>query len=221
MAITIDLDRELHKLRDGKVDWSEFARETAPAWDALAGNLRKRWGRDCAGAVGQEDVVQELLLGAWDSLTQWDPKRGPTLKKYVVWCACNKAKRTLHKARGAILHGSPDRNPSRAAIAENRLRKSNQNSHTADPFESLMGRMAPVAPEQEQVLVVDAIVQSARNSFERSALETLMTTGDADKAAESLGQRQGSRRLRIKNKTAARRVVRDAAERALAALGGA
>lgn len=80
-------------------------------WGRLAGDLLNRW--PAPGWVDKEDVVQELLIGAYEKIWEFQPDRGVKIGRYVVWNAVDKAKKKIHKWRGAKLHGSSDRNRSR------------------------------------------------------------------------------------------------------------
>ena len=96
--------------REGAMPFGTFARTTAHRWQRLAHTLLRRWPGPYA--VDEEDVAQELLLGAWLALPRWQPQGAP-LERFVVWQAMAQAKAWLHRQRAANQHGSRDRNPSR------------------------------------------------------------------------------------------------------------
>jgi len=108
----LTLDGALHRLREGQLSFTDFATYTHNHWHRLAVHLYRRWKPPTG--VDVEDVLQEVLLAAWQFVGTWDPEREVSLERYVVWNASDKAKKQLHKLRGAKLSGSSDRNPSRA-----------------------------------------------------------------------------------------------------------
>lgn len=100
----------LRALYEERITFERFVRETQQRWKRLAIYLRTRWKQPIWHSL--EDVVQELLLGAWKCIKRFDPTRGTTLERYVVFNAVDVAKKACHRARGAKLSGSADRNPS-------------------------------------------------------------------------------------------------------------
>jgi RNA polymerase sigma factor (sigma-70 family) len=93
-------------------DWDRFARESDSYWKALARHLRRRW--DVPEAVEEDDVKQELLLGAIRSVEKYDPERGDAWT-YVRWRAEREARRWLNKQRQAKRYSDcgPSRYPLR------------------------------------------------------------------------------------------------------------
>jgi DNA-directed RNA polymerase specialized sigma24 family protein len=83
----------------GAVGFDEFARATRAHWGAIARKLHRKW--KVPAWLGAEDIEQELLLAAWVSAPRFDPARGHTAKAYLVFHACDKAKKAIHKARGS------------------------------------------------------------------------------------------------------------------------
>lgn len=117
---TSNLEKMLWQLRDGKIDFGAFVLGTRTEYRAMAAYLLRRW-------VGpewftQDDLEQELYLETWHHVwgyvgeknghVDYEPGRGVTLSRWVVYGAMGKAKRELHKARGVTISGSPDRKPS-------------------------------------------------------------------------------------------------------------
>ena len=138
-----------------------------------------------------DDLTQELYLGAWIMLfgpKQFDPSRGVKLSKYVVWNAMSHAKRSLHKARGAQLHGSADCNP----------------SHIEKPFtafdrddregESFVDLLVAEEPRADQVMImmetrgeaIERAMRACSTSRERVAIIALDMGGSVDGAARVL-----------------------------------
>jgi DNA-directed RNA polymerase specialized sigma24 family protein len=104
----------LRALYEERITFTQFARETHLRWKRLAIYLRTRWKQPIWNGI--EDVIQELLEGAWRCLPKFDPTRGVTLDRYVIFNAVDRAKKSCHRARGAKLSGSADRNPSNLEI---------------------------------------------------------------------------------------------------------
>jgi len=91
----------LNKLRGGQLSFASFTHETHTEWERLANNLLARW--KAPSSVDVEDLVQELLLGAWIAVEKYDEARG-ALKPFVIWSAMNAAKRWLNVQRGVSSH---------------------------------------------------------------------------------------------------------------------
>jgi DNA-directed RNA polymerase specialized sigma24 family protein len=92
---------QLTAVYQNRLSFDRFAANTITTWRGIAAYLMRRWTPPVAVLI--EDVVQELLIGAWHRIPTWDPQRGP-IHRYVVWNACTVAKRWLHRQRGANLH---------------------------------------------------------------------------------------------------------------------
>lgn len=101
-------EAKLALVLDGRIKFDEFARAARGDFERMAAYLARRWVPP--SWCSREDLVQELMLGAW--LHVWsfyDPDADRSLARFVVYNAISHAKRALHKARGALLHGSADR----------------------------------------------------------------------------------------------------------------
>ena len=103
----------LGQVREGVDTFDSFARATSTRWKRLAHSLLRRW--PAGSTVDLDDLTQELLIGAWLAIPQWEEGR-QSLERYVVWNAMTDAKRWLHKQRGANLHGNPDKAESHFAV---------------------------------------------------------------------------------------------------------
>jgi DNA-directed RNA polymerase specialized sigma24 family protein len=102
-----EIEGPAFRLRDGRSTYGEFARETRERWVAMARWLMRRWR--VPGWVDVEDVVQELMIGAWRGCFEYQEGRGTrSLGGHVEYVATDKAKKRMHKWRGALLHGNPD-----------------------------------------------------------------------------------------------------------------
>ncbi len=105
-----NMDQDLEDYRTGKMTFDQLVRKTRPHWGRLAQYLMRRW-KTPTWVVDEEDLVQQMLEGAWIALREWDPARGTPLKAYVIWNSVDKAKKHLHVARKAKRRD--DRAPSR------------------------------------------------------------------------------------------------------------
>lgn len=103
------MDVHARQMWEGKITFAKFWELTASHWRGLAAMLMRRW--KAPEWVEREEIEQELMLGAWIAMTKYDPKRSADPAAYVVWNAVDKAKKKLHKIRGAVLHGNPDSAP--------------------------------------------------------------------------------------------------------------
>jgi hypothetical protein len=109
-GVVTNLERQLTQLVDGRITFTAFRNATRREYEKMATYLMRRWIPPSWCVL--EDVVQELYLGTWIWTWEWQDFRGPSLSRFVVFNAMAHAKRALHKARGAKLSGSQDRNPS-------------------------------------------------------------------------------------------------------------
>lgn len=116
-----NLENMLWLLRDGRVDFGAFVVATRTEYRAMARYLLRRW--PSPEWFSAEDAEQELYVETWRHVwgyagadggyVDFDPSRGVTLSRWVVYGAMGKTKRALHKARGVTISGSPDRKLSR------------------------------------------------------------------------------------------------------------
>lgn len=108
------MNEALNQLRDGMITFDDFARCTANDWNKLAGKMYVGWRRKLPVGVELNDLRQEMLVQAWIAATRtFEPERGVPLKSYVVFTACSKTLRWIHKQRGAKRRddSAPSRHP--------------------------------------------------------------------------------------------------------------
>src|ERR1700676_3294716 len=111
----MSFEMQLYDLLNGHITSDKFFRETAEIWLRMAKHLLRRW--KSPAWVDEEEIKQELMIGAWRCVWNFEPTHGVTLTRYVAWNAMDYAKKKLHRMRGAKLSGSADRNPSRYEIS--------------------------------------------------------------------------------------------------------
>lgn len=172
----------LLQVRDGLLSFDRFVAKTSSTWQKMATNLSYRW-RIPAG-VTADDICQEVLLGVWDSIHEWDSSRGVEIEQFVKWSARNRAKRWIHVQRGATYHPDRDRVESRFPM----LAKTDFDLETAE--------FATCESTQEQI--VDALyrVKSAVNSLSEECRDSgecadvmrcILVSGSIDRAIEASG----------------------------------
>lgn len=103
------MQAELEALRAGSISFEEFQSRTIDTWRRLAKYLLRRW--PSPAGVDVDDLVQELLLAAWNFAPRFDAKRGSSLRSFIVFNACDKAKKWLHQQRNA--YRRDDKSPGR------------------------------------------------------------------------------------------------------------
>ena len=106
-----DLSVELDRLAKNETTFDTFASRTRYDWERLAGSLLSRW----SAPIEVDDLRQAMLEAAWQLLPKWDPTKG-SLRRFIVFNAVQHAKREIHRARGASLHGSADFSKSRLLV---------------------------------------------------------------------------------------------------------
>ena len=86
------------RCKSGELSFPAFVRETLPYWRCAAADLIGRW--DHPAGVDAEDLVQEMLLAAWQSIACADPNKGD-VRSWVIFGAVKAARRWFHRQRGA------------------------------------------------------------------------------------------------------------------------
>ncbi len=79
----------------GKMTFDEFARSNQQDWQRMARYLLRRFPIESAA---EDDVVQELLIGSWQASRKFDPARGVSAERYLVFNMMSKAKKRLKRA---------------------------------------------------------------------------------------------------------------------------
>lgn len=112
-------EERLMALREGKVSFASVYNQTRNLWVYMADKLLVV--RNPGIGVGREDVVQELLVGAWRAVGKWDPTRGVAIDRYVIFNSNANAAHWLDHQREASCGGKLSRNPTRAPMLGSRV----------------------------------------------------------------------------------------------------
>lgn len=176
------MDNALNMVRTGELSFAAFEKQTRPVWTALAINLLKRWPGP--QAVEREDLIQELLLGAWLALPKWKAGKSP-LRNFIVWQAMYSAKNWLHAQRGASKHGTRDKNKSRFEVSVGDVMHSDFAAYTFTEVPSVD------SPQEYAMLCLETLhlaTKLLRTENERAAFAAVVETGSVDLALVMLAQ---------------------------------
>ena len=187
----------VERLRDGRATFEEFARDTRDRWASMAGWLLRQ--RRVPGWVEHEDVVQELLMGAWRATWDYDPGRGGMpLERYVRVAAVFSARKRLSKARGVDQHTQSGEGHFDLPLA-----------HLSERAEAFLLGQLSVEPEQERGIERRQRLLEACESYEEIVcVQALMVAGSFEGAAALLCVDEDVRvLLRLEGEDDAARVV--------------
>jgi hypothetical protein len=166
----------LARLRDGAINFSEFAEQTRADFDRMAADVARGW--KVPPGVDEEDVRQEFLLSLIerDLVNKFDPRRGPSLERFVVWQSYTFAKRFVHRQRGAARRDG--KAPSRHPLAFSSLRRAEleQGEDAAD-----RGLEGWTPASQEDAYAAAELAEAFRGLIggrrERGAFDALRASG--------------------------------------------
>jgi DNA-directed RNA polymerase specialized sigma24 family protein len=178
-------ESQLQDLLNGHITADKFFRDTAEIWKRMAKHLLRRWSSPAW--VDVEEISQELMIGAWRCIWNFEPTFGTTLTRYVAWNAMDYAKKKLHRMRGAKLSGSADRNPSRYEIPFTAFDVT---------FEWLEGKLTTDGEQQdtiEQKENLQHALHACETQAERTIIQALHVTGSIEKAAELIDSERDMR----------------------------
>ncbi len=148
------MHEELALYERGEITFGEFERRTREAWMRLASGLLRHWKAGCDVSV--EDLYQELLVAAWRFVPKFDPARGVSLRDFVVYNACDKAKKWLHKRRNA--YRRDDKAAGRFELVFSGMSLQSQDRH--EEIEDVLLNRIPIDPGQEHGLEKRAALAS-------------------------------------------------------------
>lgn len=187
--IVSNLENQCTRVLAKSITFGAFIHATRTEFARLAQALIRRWNPPAW--VTTEDVVQDLHFGAWTTLfgkKPFNPARGVKLSRYVVFNAMSYAKRALHKARGAKLSGSADRNPSHIEKPLSAF------GTRGDEGDLLLERLLDAEPAAEQIMImaetreeaIDRALRACTCAHERVAIIAIEQGGDVDGAGRVL-----------------------------------
>lgn len=185
--VSDNLERHLHLVLDGRITYAAFVAATKAEYERMALYLRRRWIPPASYEVS--DVVQELLLGTWFCVWEWVPGRGPSLSRYVIYNAMSSAKRALHKARGAKLSGSADRNPSHYEHTFSSFGNDGEGDLLAETLLAEEPIAETILIEQEeraeiQRAAVEGALAACHSDTERAVIRALAAGGGLEEGVE-------------------------------------
>ena len=210
-----NMARALTALRNDEITFQKFCSETADDWRKLARYLLRRW--EAPDGVEEFDVQQEMLLAAWHFLGKWNPDRGTTLDTYVVWNACDKAKKWLHKQRAALRRDGDA--PSRHAVSLARLGLEEwQEDRLLSTPPDVEARADQIEEEANALRRISAVMEELDPKDRYVVCAILQAGGDLSEAAQDLWKDGAACRVfNIWSEAQARSVVRRAVQRCTSA----
>jgi len=141
--------------------------------------LDRRW----KSPLSKEDVMQEVFMAVVAVIRagRYDPTRETSAADYIVWNSLDKAKKRIHKARGAKLSGNADSNPSRTPVL------STSEDDTPKNSGSVWATPAP-SPEELTCFYRDykKLDRSTLTDFQQVSLTLLAETCDFRLTAEQI-----------------------------------
>ena len=164
----VALERAAWAFREGDSTFGEYVAATQWRWEALSSWLLRKWRGPVW--VDRVDVLQDLYLGAWTGIWAYVPEyatgdgrsTGRMLSMHAEYTAIDKAKKRLHKARGAVLSGNADSSPGRVEVSFSAI------SATPSVIDAIVGsreltddeefRIYEMCSTMQEVLVVRAVV---------------------------------------------------------------
>lgn len=211
-----NLERHLHLFRDARINFTQFANATRLEFQRLAISLTRRWIPPAW--FSPSDVEQELLMGAYTAIWDWSPNMGTSLSQYVVYNAMSTAKRQLHKARGAKLSGTADKNPSRfeRPLSSMGKREDLDGDSMLDLLlnEEATQESALIEAEERDARESKAIVRALKactNATEEAVIMAIVNEGGLEEAAEEIYSDMDTRiALELEERQALKFVMRTA-----------
>lgn len=207
-----EFEKGLWEVYEGRQTFDAFARRMQRHWERLAEYIARRWRLPVWAS--KEDVVQDLMRGAWEAVWEYKPEKGTSLGGYVVYNAVDRAKKRVHRYRGAALHRKADSNPSRMDLSYVQV-------FGVVDADRKVDAMLAQEPEQEQMAIrrenVERVLAACVSEQERYVVRALEHAGTLAEGAQRLYDDPTARRVCRCNKEedAARVVV----ETALALVG--
>lgn len=191
-------------VRAGRMSFTEFALATEGDWRRLAHWTVNRW--DVPEAVEHLDIEQEMLIGAWLAVSDWNDD-GMEIDTFVKWRANAVANRWINRQRGS-LRLSP-KAPSRYPI-----------SFAVLGTDAPMDDRSSMATQDEDVAILrllGAAIDTLNAPDAACVLALLEAGGNVVQAAKTVNANTRLKlRLRIGNEEGARRAICRALEQVAA-----
>ncbi len=194
MSKTKNLRALLWLVRSGEINFEEFVTRTRKEYRQMAAYLLGRWVSPVWFNI--EDVEQELYLGTWHFVWEYDETRAISKKtkkvipidRYVVYNAMSKAKTQLHLARGVTISGSPDR---KRSVIETPLTAFGEGDGEGEALMAMILAEEAVAEtaliaEQARKKAVTATLKACESSRERYTVLAIREAGSLDAAGRLL-----------------------------------
>jgi len=220
--MSLDLERSISELRDGRVTFEDFVQDTQPVMQGMARKIIRQW--KAPNFMAPEDVAQEAFLAAWQRVWTFDENRGTELRRYVMWNAKDRATKHVHKAR----LGS---RPHRGECNMRSVQEVPSTPHLQDedlPEGERRMRLPHEEPRQEEGLerrdairrALAACGRGRKGAVERAVVLAVAEKGSIAPAAHALYRdRAERRRLGLRSLAHAEEVTLAALERVAARLG--
>lgn len=178
-----NLEVMLERVRDKSIDFGRFVHATRSEFRAMAHALARKW----KSPLLVDDIEQELYFHAWIFIWKFDPTRGVTIARFVVFNATHHAKRAMHKARGVSTSGCPDARVSRSEMPLSALGSDGDG-------EMLLAMLVSDEPKADEVAInVQQCRQAATRALsvctskkERYAVLAIREAGSLDNAGRLL-----------------------------------
>lgn len=194
------MEQHLKLCWERSISFDELARRTRKDWVRLAQYLLRRW-KAPVGVLSEEDLVQELLIGCYLALRDFDPTRGTTLRAYVIFNSVDKAKKHLHTQRKAFRRD--DNAPSRNMIPVSALHRDGE-----EPVD--VADLVVFLADQDDRLDATRALRDVPERL-RPALRSYVNEGNLAEAAWTLlADVEACRALGVASSDEARSAVEDA-----------
>lgn len=167
------LDSDLLEVFHGRQAFDWLVARHRGYFRSLALTIGRRWRLPVW--VAPEDVEQDVLVGAWECLWNYDATRGVSISGYLTYNAFDRAKKRAHKARGAKRSGNKaDSNPSRWEPSYSRV----WGEHADRLVEERHSQPAEQEERLEYQWMVDALQRRcAETEVEREVVATAKRMG--------------------------------------------
>ena len=164
-------------------DFDKFVKASTPIWGAIARYLLRKW--KCPAGVDEEDVLQELVMNAWLLHEKFDPTRGVSMSRNLIYTSTSYTKRWIHKQRNAIRR--QDTSPGRFETPMEYDEYKDLSSYEATQDSTVDFTMQLEAILKHKPMLANAITVLESNGFDRdAAISELVESGLAKSKSRKL-----------------------------------